>query len=148
MTEDRTPPYFEDLSVGATGPEVVVENVGLREFVRYAGASGDFNPMHYDEEYAQEAGFESIFGQGMLTAGVSSRMVREWVGLAGLQEFSTRFRDQVQPGDDLHARGEIVALDEDTGTVEGETVVETDDGRTVITGTFRAKLPRRNEQES
>lgn len=137
--------YFEDVSVGDTGPDVTVADIGREEFVRYAGASGDFNPIHYDDQYAQEAGNPTIFGQGMLTAGILSRMVREWVGLGNLRSFSTRFQDRVWPGDTLRTTGEIVEKTPESTIVEGEVAVANQDDDTVITGTFTAQLPRRRD---
>lgn len=137
-------PSFEDVSVGDAGPEVTVTDVDREDFVRYAGASGDFNPNHYDDEYAREAGNPEAFGQGMLTAGILSGMVRQWVGLDALQSFSTRFREQVWPGDTLRTTGEIVEKSAESATVEGELAVRNQDGDAVITGTFTAWLPRRD----
>jgi len=99
-----------DLSVGDTGPEITVEDLERRDFVRYAGASGDFNPVHYDEPYAKDAGYPGTFGQGMLTAGFASRVAADWFGLANVDRFRVRFESQVWPGDTLTATGEVTEL--------------------------------------
>lgn len=75
------------------------------DFVRYAGASGDFNPIHHDDGFATAAGYPSVFGHGLLTAGLLSTFVVEWLGRAALRRFAVRYRDQVWPGDVLIARG-------------------------------------------
>lgn len=131
-----------DATVGDTGPSVVVEDLGVEDFVRYAGASGDFNPMHYDESFATAAGSEGVFGQGMLTAGILSHMVHDWFGLQNLRSFTTRFEDRVWPGDTLTATGEIIRIDSETGVVEADIWVENQDGEQVVTGSSVAEPPR------
>lgn len=114
-----------------------VEDISRTDFAKYAGASGDFNPIHYDEPHAEQTGYESVFGQGMFTAGIASQSVREALGLQNLKEYRTRFSSQVWPGDTLFTTVEVTAV---TGTDEG-TRVETDvtvtnqDGEKVVTGT-------------
>ncbi|QCS43976.1 MaoC family dehydratase N-terminal domain-containing protein [Natrinema versiforme] len=129
-----------DLAVGDTGPTVVVEDLDRKQFVKYAGASGDFNPIHYDEPYATAAGNESVFGQGMFTAGVASRVVTDWFDLAAVSSFGVRFQSRVFPGDTVVATGEVVDVDRDSGTVETELEASTADGETLLTGTATAAL--------
>jgi len=125
----------DEFAVGDTF-ERVSEDVSREDFVRYAGASGDFNPIHYDEPHAQEAGYPSVFGQGMFTAGVASALVRETFGLAGLREYDTRFVAQVWPGDTLTTTLEVTAVEDvETGTrVEADLAVTTDGGERVVEG--------------
>lgn len=104
---------------GASGPVVGTDPLERRDFVKYAGASGDFNPIHYDEPYANGAGHPSVFGQGMFSAGVASRLVRKWVGLKLLRSFRTRFTARVFPGDSITVRG-VVA--DETLTASGREV--------------------------
>ncbi|WP_408959743.1 MaoC family dehydratase N-terminal domain-containing protein [Natrinema sp. 74] len=129
-----------DIAVGDTGPTVVVEDLDRQQFVKYAGASGDFNPIHYDEPYATAAGNESVFGQGMFTAGVASRVVANWFELRDIASFGVRFQSRVFPGDTVVASGEVVDIDEGDGTVETELEAWTDDGETLLTGTATADL--------
>lgn len=125
-----------ELRVGDTGPTVRVENLSRKDFVKYAGASGDFNPIHYDDEYATDAGNEGVFAQGMLTASIASTVLTQWVGIAHVDAFETRFEGQVWPGDTLLVTGEVVAVDrdEDEPTAEIELTARTADDRTVLTG--------------
>lgn len=82
MTDAYADPlYTGDVAIGDTGPEVVVEGLKRENSVRYAGASGDFNPIHYDEPYAKEAGNDSVFAQGTLTARFVAHMLSNWFGL-------------------------------------------------------------------
>lgn len=135
----------DDVAVGDSGPNVVVENVQREDFVKYAGASGDLNPIHYDEPYATEAGNKSVFGQGMLTAGYASHMIADWFGIENVMRFKTRFRARLFPGDTVTVSGEIVNIDqnEDTTTVTAEFKVANQDGNQLITGEADAKLPQK-----
>lgn len=109
------------LTVGQTHSAVVVEDLKRTQIVQYAGASGDFNPLHTDEVYAtQVAGFPSVFAHGMLTMGMTARVVTDWVGDGRLAYLQARFLTQVWPGDTLTARAEVKAV----GLSEGEPIVE------------------------
>ncbi|MXV60748.1 dehydratase [Natronorubrum sp. JWXQ-INN-674] len=129
-----------DVSVGDAGPTVVVEDLERKHFVKYAGASGDFNPIHYDEPYARGAGNESVFGQGMFTAGVASRVVTDWFGLESVSAFGVRFQSQVFPGDSIVATGEIVEKRPDDGVLEADLEVTNQRGETLLTGSATATL--------
>lgn len=77
------------------------------DFVRYAGASGDFNPIHHDEGFARAAGMPSVMAHGMLSAGVLASFVTRWFGPGSVRRFKVRFRDPVWPGDVLTAKGRV-----------------------------------------
>ena len=81
-----------------------------RMFVRYAGASGDFNPMHYDAALAQSAGYPSVFAQGMLSAALLASFAVDWLGAENVRRFAVRFREQVWPDDVLSCSGEVTAI--------------------------------------
>jgi peroxisomal enoyl-CoA hydratase 2 len=132
-----------DIEVGSTSPEVVVEDVGREDFVRYAGASGDFNPIHYDEPFAQEAGQPGVFGQGMLTAGYAAHVVADWFGLVNVTRFDVRFQARLWPGDTVTASGEVSDVDRHKSavTVVADLVVTNQDGEELIVGEVEAELP-------
>ncbi len=71
------------------------------DFVRYQGASGDFNPIHHDEPFAQAAGFPSVFSVGMLAAGAMGSYLTDHLGAQNVRRLRVQFRDQVWPGDTL-----------------------------------------------
>jgi len=125
----------DEYAVGDTF-EHTVETVERADFVKYAGASGDFNPIHYDEPHAEKAGYDSVFGQGMFTAGVASRTVREALGLRNLREYRTRFSTRVWPGDSLTTTVEVTEVEEtDGGTrIETDVTVTNQDGEDVVAG--------------
>jgi acyl dehydratase len=143
MTDAYTDPVTAaDIAVGDTGPEVVVADLEREDFVRYAGASGDFNPIHYDVPYARAAGNPDVFAQGMLTAGFGAHFVSDWFGLSNVTQYSVRFQSQVFPGDTVTVTGEVTAVDQHTdgATVEADIVGETEESR-VLSGTVRASVP-------
>jgi acyl dehydratase len=82
------------------------------DFVRYAGASGDFHPLHHDELYAREAGLPGVFGMGMLHGGMLGLQLARWVGPENVRAFSIRFTGQVWPGDELALTGRVERVEE------------------------------------
>jgi acyl dehydratase len=135
---------------------VVALNVGLeaqpREFgpmtrqmfARYAGASGDFNPMHYDDELARSAGYPSVFAQGMLTAALLATFATDWLGAETLRRFGVRFREQVWPDDVLMCSGRIIdiAAEESGDRVTVELTGTRQGGGVAVTGTAEFFIAR------
>lgn len=137
---------FEDVREGQELPAVVVENLTRTDLVRYAGASGDFNPIHHDEGFAKAAGNPTVFGHGMLTAGFVGRCLTDFVGVGNLRRFKVRFATRVWPGDTITCKGKVTRRYEDGGEprIDGEVVALTQKGETAVSGTFTATLPRRS----
>lgn len=133
--------YWEDIAVGDDGPTVVVEDVQREDFVRFAGATGDFNPMHYDDPGAKDAGHPSVFGPGMLTGGFAAHLLSDWFGIERIRSFSVRFTDRVWPGDTVTVTGEVTDKRADEGLVDIDFEATSQDGTTVVTGTAAAALP-------
>ncbi|MGH9015744.1 MAG: MaoC/PaaZ C-terminal domain-containing protein [Acidimicrobiia bacterium] len=136
---------FEDLSVGDEAPPLVVENLTRTHFVRYAGASGDFNPMHHDDTVATSVGNPSVFGHGMLTAGYMARVVKDWLGPEALRRYQVRFSKQVWPGETLTCTATITGLRDDDGesVADLELAVANGDGESKLTGSATAIVPKR-----
>ena len=132
------------LSVGDVHREVVVDDLTRTQIVQYAGASGDYNPLHSDEIFAtQVAGFPSIFAHGMLTMGLTGKMVTNYLGDGRLLSFGGRFQAQVWPGDTLTARAEVVDVrdgDDGAGVVELRIVTTNQDGVDVFSGSATASI--------
>ena len=101
---------WEDLAVGTALPEREYGPLTITDFVRYQGASGDFNPIHHDDAFAKSAGFPEPFSVGMLQAGILGSYVTDLFGPENVRRFSVQFREQVWAGDRLICSGEIVAL--------------------------------------
>ena len=131
-----------ELRVGDARELVLVENLSRTQIVMYAGASGDFNPIHHDEVFAtRAAGYPSVFAHGMLTMGMTARVLTDWLGDGVLTEYGVRFVKQVWPGDTLTAKGTVTAVGGD-GAVELEVVTTNQAGEPVVTGRAKAQLPR------
>ncbi|MFN8103096.1 MAG: MaoC/PaaZ C-terminal domain-containing protein [Acidimicrobiia bacterium] len=133
-------PRYSEVEVGGTGPALVVGPLTRTDFVRYAGASGDFNPMHHDETFATGAGLPSVFGHGMLTAGIMSRAVAEWVGVENVRGCSARFTERIWPDDVLTVRIEVTGKDDATRRIDMDCRVERDSA-VILTGVASAVLP-------
>jgi acyl dehydratase len=105
---------------GAAHSETMVEKVDRAMFVRYAGASGDFNPIHWNEEFAKSAGYPGVFAQGMFTAGVLGTFLTNWVGEDKVRRFRTRFVGQVWPGEQIVCSGKVTKVVDANGERRAE----------------------------
>jgi acyl dehydratase len=136
--------FFEDVSEGDTAPEVR-HALSRTDLVKYAGASGDFNPMHHDDEKARAAGLPSVFGHGMFSMGLLGRSVTDWVGIGNLKSFKVRFTKQTWPGETLVSSITVTGKRKE----EGENLVDLDialanaDGEVKVAGSASAALPSR-----
>jgi acyl dehydratase len=121
------------LKAGDKHEAVVIENVNRSHIVKYAGASGDFNPLHHDDTAAKNlAGYPSVFAHGMLSMGLTGRMLTDWLGAGSLKKYGVRFTKQVWPGDTLTARGEVTKVENGLATIKVVTVNQ--DGESVVEG--------------
>ncbi len=119
--------------VGTMHELVLVDDLTRTQVVMYAGASGDYNPLHTDATYATEvAGFPGVFAHGMLTMGMTGRVLTDVHGAAAVRHLGGRFLAQVWPGDTLTARAECVAVDGDRATYDVTTTNQ--DGTPVFRG--------------
>jgi acyl dehydratase len=100
MTANDESPTYETVAPGDDGP-ALSHPLTRTDLVMYAGASGDFNPMHHDELAAQAAGLPSVFGHGMFTAGLLATAVTNYVGIGTLKSYRVRFTKQTWPGEVL-----------------------------------------------
>ena len=99
------------MNVGDRIPDLQ-RRIDLQTLVRYAGASGDFNPIHYDDKYAKTAGLDTVIGHGMLGMALVSEAVTDWIGDSGLvKSISARFTGSYHLGDVLTVSGEVVDAD-------------------------------------
>jgi acyl dehydratase len=112
-------------------------------FVRYAGASGDFNPMHHDDTIATQVGNPSVFGHGMLTMGLAARVVKDWFGPEAIRRLQVRFSKQVWPSDVLTCRATVTGKREEGGEqlVDLDLLVENQHGDKAITGAATVAVP-------
>jgi acyl dehydratase len=136
--------FFDDVSEGDEAP-VVTHELTRTDLVRYAGASGDFNPMHHDEIQAQNAGLPSVFGHGMFTAGFLARAITDYVGVGNLRRFKMRFAKQTWPGETFTTKIVVTSKRKEDGEnlVDLECEVLNQDGEVKLTGEAVAALPSR-----
>lgn len=130
-----------DINVGDTHEEVLVEDLKRTQLVMYSGASGDYNPLHTDDYYTKEAaGYPGVFAHGMLTMGMTGRVVTGMFGAANVRKFGVRFTNQVWPGDTLTGKATVEAIRDEGGEKLVDLKVETvnQDGVTVVTGAATA----------
>lgn len=132
-----------EIKVGDSREEVLVEDLKRTQLVMYSGASGDYNPLHSDDKYTKEvAGYPGVFAHGMLTMGMTGRIVTDWVGASNVRKYGVRFTNQVWPGDTLTAKATVTEIREEDGQRLVDMVVETknQDGATVLSGNATAVI--------
>ena len=118
---------------------VLVEDLKRTTIVQYAGASGDYNPLHTDELFTTKvAGYPSVFAHGMLTMGMTGRLVTDLVGAENVTSFGGRFTSQVFPGDTL--TGKLVVDTVEDGVATMTVTTTNQDGVVVFTGRATGKL--------
>ncbi|MCA9846395.1 MAG: dihydroxy-acid dehydratase [Dehalococcoidia bacterium] len=115
--------------------EFSVSDINRTHFVRYAGAGGDFNPIHHDQTFAERAGLPTVFGMGMFTAGVLAQVPSQWFGPRNVARYAVRFTSRLWPGDTLTCRGTVSRVYDVNGVAhldlqlealnqKGETLIE------------------------
>ena len=136
--------FFDDVQEGDRAPEFS-QTLGRTDLVMYAGASGDFNPMHHDEVAAKEAGLPSVFGHGMFTMGLLGKALTDYVGVGNLKLYRVRFTKQTWPGEKLTTNVTVAKKYEEHGEhrVDLDVSVVNDAGEAKIQGVAVAALPTR-----
>jgi len=131
------------LEVGDRREIIIVDNLTRTQLVQYAGASGDYNPLHSDEVFVTKvAGYPTVFAHGMLTMGATGKVLTDWFGADQLASYSARFIGQVWPGDTLTAVATISALTQQDGHQLAEVDVSTRNqhGQEVLSGRATARI--------
>ncbi|MBN2284581.1 MAG: dehydratase [Deltaproteobacteria bacterium] len=136
--------FFEDVNVGDAMPELVKGPLQKLQFVMYAGASGDFNPLHTDDDFAKAVGMKNgAISHGMLVMGIVGQAVSSWVPQKYLKKFGVRFAGMTQQNSTITVSGTVT----DKRVENGENIITCDllakdqDGDVKITGKFEAALP-------
>ena len=128
-----------ELKGGDTYTERLVEDLKRTQVVMYAGASGDYNPVHTDELFTTKvAGYPGVFAHGMLTMGMTGRVLTNYVGDGRLTEFGVRFTNQVFPGDTLDSTATVTAISEGLVDIDVSTVNQ--EGVEVAKGSAQARI--------
>jgi acyl dehydratase len=135
--------YFEAVKVGDELPPLVKPPVDRSQVARFAGATGDFGPLHVDEPFARNAGFPSVLVPGMLAMGFLGELVTDWLRGARLRRFSARFVKIVWPGDVVTVRGRVADRRFEPGgryAADIEVWGENQRGELVVRGAVTAQL--------
>jgi acyl dehydratase len=138
--------YFEDVKVGDEIPKLVKPSVSHLQLVRYAGASGDFNPLHTDPKIGEMLGLGGVIGHGMLVMGFVGQLLSDYVGPTALRKFGVRFKGMTHLDDVITCTGTVTEKFEADGEarISGKVQAFDQNGDVKVMGTFVAALPRRN----
>jgi len=133
---------FEEVQVGDEAP-ALSHTLTRTDLVRYAGASGDFNPMHHDEVAAKGAGQPSVFGHGMFSMGLLGTALTDYVGVGNLTRYQVRFARQTWPDEVLTSKIVVTAKREEDGQkmIDLALTLSNGDGEDKLVGEATAALP-------
>lgn len=104
------------------------------QLVKYAGASGDFNPIHTVVPVAQKAGLKDVIAHGMLIMGFAGEAIAKWFPRRSVKSFRVRFAKMTFPGEKLTVYGNLI--DETQGIYRGEVFVKNEHGEIKLSGSF------------
>jgi len=137
--------YVEDVKVGDDLPLLVKGPLAQIQLTRYAGASGDFNPIHQDDEFARAAGMGGVFAHGMLSMAFVAQALTDWAGAGTVRKLGVRFAGLVRLKDTVTCRGRVLAKTskDDTHEIEVEVWAENQKGEKVVTGRATLRVPSR-----
>jgi acyl dehydratase len=137
--------YFEDVQIGDEVTPLVKGPIQQIQLTRYAGASGDFNPIHQDPEFARNAGMGDVFAHGMLSMGFLAQALTDWAGAGSVRKFGVRFAALVRLKDTVTCSGRVVSKSskDDTHLVEVEVWARNQRGENAVTGRATLALPSR-----
>jgi len=131
---------FHSIHVGDAPPPLICGPLTRTDFVRYAGASHDFNPNHHDEVYAIANGNKSVFGMGMLAGGYCARLLTGWLGDVSLRRLRIRFVSRFWPDDVITCTAEVTEKDDHARLVRCEFSAVNQNGEVIIRGDASAYL--------
>jgi acyl dehydratase len=133
--------YSDEIHVGDVMPILVKAPIDKVQLVKYAGASGDFNPLHFDPDYAKAVGLGGTIAHGMLIMGFVGQAMTNWIPKKYIRKFGVRFADMTRPGDTVTVTG---VVKEKTGKrIVCDLEAKNQDGKLLIVGSFEADLPSR-----
>jgi acyl dehydratase len=114
--------------------------ITTKQLVQYAGASGDFNRIHYDEPFAKAGGFPSVIAHGMLSMGFFGELVARWAGAAHVKKLTARFKAVTLPGDVVTVEGKVAEVDAAARTALIQLTARTQKGVVTLEGTATVRL--------
>jgi acyl dehydratase len=134
--------FYQDVSEGDELNQFEV-TISRTHIVRMAGAGGDFNPLHHDDEFAKSVGLPSLFSMGLLQGGMLSKVVTDWAGDGVVKRYKINFKGMVWPNNKLTFKGRVskkYQVDEEN-LVDCELLVVGQDGDVKILGNATVSLP-------
>lgn len=136
-------------------PEYISAPITRTHLVRYAGASGDFNPLHHDQTFVKMIGMKNVIAHGMLIMGIAGEAINSWIGNKNLRKFHVRFLSMTEPVDlddvektkdraTIIIRGKVTKKYEENGENKFECEITAQDalGSKKLSGSFIAALPQ------
>lgn len=135
--------YFEDVQIGDEMPRLVKEAVTEVQLVKYAGASGDFNPLHTVDATAKLAGFGGVIAHGMLIMAFVAQAVTAWIPNRCLKKLKARFTAVTRPGDVITVTGKVIDKKEAESLIVCEVQAADQKGEVKVKGSFEAVLPKK-----
>lgn len=142
-------PFFEDVDVGYELPELTL-TPDTRQLVMYAGASGDFVPIHYDKDVALRAGHDRVIIHGALKSAWMAQLVTRWIGQSGwMREFSVQYRGIDYPGEKKTCTGRVTGkrVEAEAGLIELELSLADASGTVTTTGAAIVQLPLKDSHD-
>jgi acyl dehydratase len=133
--------YFDDIQAGEAFAPLVKDPVTLVQLVRYAGASGDFNPLHFDPAVGQRAGFGGVIAQGMLIMGFVGQAVSRWIPNRCLRRLRVRFMGVTRLGEVITVTGRVKEKRDFDRTIVCVIEAKDEKGELKIRGDLEAQLP-------
>ena len=137
--------YFEDVVVGQAIPSVR-KNCSTQQLVMWAAASGDFHQIHFDIEFARQAGLQDIIVHGELKHAFLGQLLHDWVAPAGrIEMFGCQYRGMDYPDQDITCGGVVTKkyVEDNRNVVELDVWTENPNGQKTTPGTARVVLPSR-----
>ena len=132
---------WDQLEEGSELPELKKPAITTTQLVQYAGASGDFNPIHYDKDFAQQAGLDGVIAHGMLTMAFVGQLVTDWAWPNNeLVKLNTRFRAITVPGDEITCSGKVTKKYEEDGRKLVDVAIEAKSAKGDVTATASATI--------
>jgi len=145
---------YHDIETGYEMPPYVAAPLTRTHIVRYAGASGDFNPLHHDQTFVRLAGMQNVIAHGMLIMGIVGEAITSWIENKHLKNFKVRFLSMTEPVDwddientkdkaTITVRGKIIKIYEENGGKKFECTIIAEDalGSRKLSGFFIAAIP-------
>jgi len=136
--------YYEDVNVGDAMPELVKGPLQKLQHVMYAGASGDFNPLHTDDDFAKAVGMkDGVIAHGMLIMGIVGQAITGWIHRKDLKKFGVRFAGMTKPGNTITVTGSVTnkRVEDGNNIIVCDVAAKDENGDVKITGKFEAALP-------